>query len=47
MKYLKQMLCVGICGVMLAAATGCRLFRLTDGRQAHHSHFSCTVRNPP
>ena len=24
-----------------------RLFRLTDGRQAHHSHFSCTVRNPP
>ena len=45
MKYLKQMLCVSICGVMLAAATG--WFRPTDGRQANHSHFSCTVRNPP
>lgn len=32
MKYLKQMLCVGICGVMLAAATGCS-GSLTGGKR--------------
>ena len=44
MKYLKQMLCVGICGVMLAAATGCsgsltggkRIIRISHAQSETH-----------
>ena len=44
MKYLKQMLCVGICGVMLAATTGCsgsltggkRIIRISHAQSETH-----------
>ena len=44
MKYLKQKLCVGICGVMLAAATGCsgsltggkRIIRISHAQSETH-----------
>ena len=44
MKYLKQMLCVGICGVMLATATGCsgsltggkRIIRISHAQSETH-----------
>ncbi len=44
MKYLKQMLCVSICGVMLAAATGCsgsltggkRIIRISHAQSETH-----------
>lgn len=44
MKYLKQMLCVGVCGVMLAAATGCsgsltggkRIIRISHAQSETH-----------
>ena len=44
MKYLKQMLCVGICGVMLVAATGCsgsltggkRIIRISHAQSETH-----------
>ena len=44
MKYLKQMLCVSICGVMLVAATGCsgsltggkRIIRISHAQSETH-----------